>query len=91
MNGAENLKTGEPKFMRKGGKVASLSQQKARRVLGSFWSSLNGTCLSPDLATSDFHLFLELKNFLGGESFQKKEELRSNVLRRGDRKPSLPI
>ncbi|GBM83215.1 hypothetical protein AVEN_58295-1 [Araneus ventricosus] len=26
---------------------------------------------SPDLATSDFHLFLELKNWIGGQSFQK--------------------
>ncbi|GBM14853.1 hypothetical protein AVEN_28583-1 [Araneus ventricosus] len=34
---------------------------------------------SPDLATSEFHLFLELKNWLGDQSFQKNEELQSNV------------
>ncbi|GBN96995.1 hypothetical protein AVEN_58283-1 [Araneus ventricosus] len=34
---------------------------------------------SPDLATSDFHLFLELKNWIGGQSFQKNEEIQSNV------------
>ncbi|GBL93381.1 hypothetical protein AVEN_219498-1 [Araneus ventricosus] len=33
----------------------------------------------PDIATSDFHLFPELKNWLGGQSFQKKEEIQSNV------------
>ncbi|GBL91736.1 hypothetical protein AVEN_71375-1 [Araneus ventricosus] len=34
---------------------------------------------SPDLATSDFHLFPELKNSLGGQSFQKIEEIQSNI------------
>ncbi|GBN72157.1 hypothetical protein AVEN_231660-1 [Araneus ventricosus] len=36
---------------------------------------LNGTCLiarhSPDLVPSDFHLFPELKNWLGDQSLQK--------------------
>ncbi|GBN08813.1 hypothetical protein AVEN_261079-1 [Araneus ventricosus] len=34
---------------------------------------------SPDIATSDFHLFPELKNWLGGQSFQKNEQIQSNV------------
>ncbi|GBM76126.1 hypothetical protein AVEN_205238-1 [Araneus ventricosus] len=34
---------------------------------------------SPDLATSDFHLFPELKSWLGDKNFQKKEENQSNV------------
>ncbi|GBN16127.1 hypothetical protein AVEN_176702-1 [Araneus ventricosus] len=34
---------------------------------------------SPDLATSDFHLFPELKNWLGGPRFQKNEEIQSKV------------
>ncbi|GBL96325.1 hypothetical protein AVEN_238688-1 [Araneus ventricosus] len=33
---------------------------------------------SPDLATSDFHLFPEL-NCLGGQGFQKNEEIQTNV------------
>ncbi|GBN09092.1 hypothetical protein AVEN_32562-1 [Araneus ventricosus] len=43
------------------------------------------TCLitdaaySPDLAMSDFDLFLELENWLGDQSFQENEEIPSNV------------
>ncbi|GBL85717.1 hypothetical protein AVEN_193168-1 [Araneus ventricosus] len=32
---------------------------------------------SPDLATSDFHLFLELKNWLEGQSFLKNGDIQS--------------
>ncbi|GBN55273.1 hypothetical protein AVEN_227281-1, partial [Araneus ventricosus] len=32
---------------------------------------------SPDLAPSDFHLFLKLKEFLGGKRFGSDEELRN--------------
>ncbi|GBN31836.1 hypothetical protein AVEN_88678-1 [Araneus ventricosus] len=32
----------------------------------------------PDLATSDFHLFPELTNWLRGQTFQKYEEIQSN-------------
>ncbi|GBN01047.1 hypothetical protein AVEN_261627-1 [Araneus ventricosus] len=34
---------------------------------------------SPDLATNDFHLFPELKNWLGGKKFQTTKELQRNV------------
>ncbi|GBN09964.1 hypothetical protein AVEN_214875-1 [Araneus ventricosus] len=34
---------------------------------------------SPDLATSDFHLFLELKKWLGVQNFQKNEDIQSSV------------
>ncbi|GBO29749.1 hypothetical protein AVEN_73165-1 [Araneus ventricosus] len=34
---------------------------------------------SPNLTTIDFHLFFELKNWLGGQTFQKNEEIQSNV------------
>ncbi|GBL97921.1 hypothetical protein AVEN_242206-1 [Araneus ventricosus] len=44
---------------------------------------------NPDLAPRDFHLFPQLKNWLGGQSFQKITG--GNVLRRGDRKPGAPI
>ncbi|GBM18427.1 hypothetical protein AVEN_72760-1 [Araneus ventricosus] len=34
---------------------------------------------SPDLAPSDFHLFLKLKEFLGGKPFGSDEELENEV------------
>ncbi|XP_071448089.1 histone-lysine N-methyltransferase SETMAR-like [Hetaerina americana] len=34
---------------------------------------------SPDLVPSDFHLFPELKKWLGGQRFQTNEELQDNV------------
>ncbi|GBM11542.1 hypothetical protein AVEN_240676-1 [Araneus ventricosus] len=37
------------------------------------------TAYCPDLSTSDFQLLPELKNRLGGQSFQKNEEIQSNV------------
>ncbi|GBM25232.1 hypothetical protein AVEN_153414-1 [Araneus ventricosus] len=37
------------------------------------WDVSNYPAYSPDLATSDFHLFPELENLLGGQSFQKNE------------------
>lgn len=30
---------------------------------------------SPDLVSSDFHLFLKLKNYLGGQRFSSTEEV----------------
>ncbi|GBN07049.1 Histone-lysine N-methyltransferase SETMAR [Araneus ventricosus] len=42
------------------------------------WDVPDHPAYSPDLATNDFHLFPELKNWLGGHSFQNYEELRSN-------------
>ncbi|GBM24301.1 hypothetical protein AVEN_158863-1 [Araneus ventricosus] len=41
-----------------------------------------------DLATSDFHLFNELKDGIGSQSFQKNEELQSNVISHYWREPS---
>ncbi|GBN55597.1 hypothetical protein AVEN_214652-1 [Araneus ventricosus] len=35
---------------------------------------------SPDLVTSDFHLFPELKDWIGGKRFQENEEIQSNVM-----------
>ncbi|GBN09960.1 hypothetical protein AVEN_214872-1 [Araneus ventricosus] len=34
---------------------------------------------SPDLATSDFHLFPELKKWLGVQSFQKNKDIQSSI------------
>ncbi|GBO31891.1 hypothetical protein AVEN_8729-1 [Araneus ventricosus] len=64
------------------------------------WNVSDHTAYSPDLATSDFHLYPELKNWLGDQSFQKNEEIQSNVknhltsfaaIPRGNRKPGPPI
>ncbi|GBN34175.1 hypothetical protein AVEN_75105-1 [Araneus ventricosus] len=67
------------------------------------WDASDLPTYSPDLATSDFHIFPESKNWLGGQSFLKNEEIQSNfkahltfnhggnVLRRGDRKAGSPI
>ncbi|GBN24313.1 hypothetical protein AVEN_257046-1 [Araneus ventricosus] len=43
------------------------------------WDVSDHPLYNPDLAMSNFHLFLELKNWLGGQSFQKKKELQSNI------------
>ncbi|GBO32348.1 hypothetical protein AVEN_214688-1 [Araneus ventricosus] len=41
------------------------------------WDVSYHPAYSPDLATSDFHLFPELNNWQGGQSFQKNEEIQS--------------
>ncbi|GBO30601.1 hypothetical protein AVEN_176716-1 [Araneus ventricosus] len=43
------------------------------------WDVSDHPAHSPNLTTSDFHLFPELKNQLGGQSFQKNEEIQSSV------------
>ncbi|GBM89645.1 hypothetical protein AVEN_260664-1 [Araneus ventricosus] len=43
------------------------------------WDASDHPVYSPDIATSDFHLFPQLKNWLGGPSFQKNEEIQSKV------------
>ncbi|GBM97985.1 hypothetical protein AVEN_244077-1 [Araneus ventricosus] len=42
------------------------------------WNVSDHLAYSPDLATSDFLLFPELKNCLGWQSFQTNEEIQSN-------------
>ncbi|GBO07177.1 hypothetical protein AVEN_102214-1 [Araneus ventricosus] len=42
------------------------------------WDAYERPTYSPDLIASDFHLFFELKNWLGGQSFPEKKELQSN-------------
>ncbi|GBN55108.1 hypothetical protein AVEN_74469-1 [Araneus ventricosus] len=61
------------------------------------WDESDHPEYNPDIVTSDFHLFPELKNWLGGQSFQKmglnlalnlsSHITGGNVLRRGDLKP----
>ncbi|GBM86318.1 hypothetical protein AVEN_248212-1 [Araneus ventricosus] len=51
----------------------------SRKGLEQFkWNMSDHPAYSTDLAQSDFHFFLELKTWLGGQTFQEKEELQSN-------------
>ncbi|GBN97587.1 hypothetical protein AVEN_4294-1 [Araneus ventricosus] len=44
-----------------------------QKLLEQFrWEVSDHPSYSPDLATSDYHVFPELINWLGGQSFQKK-------------------
>ena len=44
------------------------------------WEQLDHPPYSPDLAPSDYHLFLHLKSFLGGKRFQDDDKLKDAVL-----------
>ncbi|XP_018564185.1 histone-lysine N-methyltransferase SETMAR-like [Anoplophora glabripennis] len=46
---------------------------------GLGWEVFDHPPYSPDLAPSDFHLFLHPKSFLGGQHFNNDEELKENV------------
>ncbi|GBM68052.1 hypothetical protein AVEN_222852-1, partial [Araneus ventricosus] len=43
------------------------------------WNVSDHLANSPDLVTSDFHLFPELKNLVVGQCFQKNEKIQNNV------------
>ncbi|GBM42881.1 hypothetical protein AVEN_245705-1 [Araneus ventricosus] len=43
------------------------------------WEVSDHPLYSPNLAMSNFYVFLELKNWVGDQSCQKKEELQRNV------------
>jgi histone-lysine N-methyltransferase SETMAR len=43
------------------------------------WEVFEHPAYSPDLATSDFHLFPKLKEFLGGRRFKSDEEVKDAV------------
>ncbi|GFU26070.1 histone-lysine N-methyltransferase SETMAR [Trichonephila clavipes] len=43
------------------------------------WDLFDQPLYSPDLAPSDFHLFLHLKSFLAGKNFSNDKELKENV------------
>ncbi|XP_067002117.2 zinc finger protein ush [Anabrus simplex] len=57
--------------------------RRSASVLQEFgWEVFDRPPYSPDLAPSDFHIFLHLKNFLSScEHFHKDEELKTNVTR----------
>ncbi|GBM89378.1 hypothetical protein AVEN_168844-1 [Araneus ventricosus] len=55
------------------GNVYPHSALLTQQLLDQFkWDVSDQQTWSPDLAMSDFHLFTELNNFLGSQSFQKK-------------------
>ena len=43
------------------------------------WEVLDHPPYSPDLAPSDYHLFTDLKKWLGGQRFDSNDELKSSV------------
>ena len=45
------------------------------------WDILDNPPYSPDLASSDFHLFLHLKKHLAGKKFDDGDEVQEEVLR----------
>ncbi|GBO14369.1 hypothetical protein AVEN_18349-1 [Araneus ventricosus] len=52
----------------------------AQQLLEQFkWNVSDLPAYSPDLATSDFHLFSELTNWIGDQNFQENEEIQSKV------------
>jgi len=81
VNGVENLKTTELMCVMKGVKDASLSLQMALfNESTKFQREIFAhPPYSPDLAPSDFHLFPELKKWLGRQCFQINEERQDNV------------
>jgi histone-lysine N-methyltransferase SETMAR len=56
--------------------VASLTQQK---LLSFNWVLLSHPPYSPDLAPSDYHLFLSLGSQLDGQKFTEEEQLRRTL------------
>ncbi|GBO17806.1 hypothetical protein AVEN_152303-1 [Araneus ventricosus] len=58
--------------------VFTVFKQKTARAFPP--SSPYSPPYSPDLAPSDFHLLLKLKEFLGGKRFRSDEELENAVI-----------
>ncbi|GBL91197.1 hypothetical protein AVEN_195095-1 [Araneus ventricosus] len=56
------------------------SADVTQQLLEQFkWGVFDHPTFGPDLVTSDFHLFLQLENWLGSQSSQKNEEIQSKV------------
>ena len=56
------------------------SARSTQQLLVKFrWERFEHPPYSPDLAPSDFHLFPELKKWLGGRSFEDNEDLQNSV------------
>jgi histone-lysine N-methyltransferase SETMAR len=51
-----------------------------QQLLQSFnWEVLDHPAHSPDLAPSDFHLFLHVKKYLGGRKFHADKDVKNKV------------
>jgi len=56
------------------------SAAQTQDLITSFrWEQTDHPPYSPDLAPSDFHLFLHLKKFLGGKQFDDNDDLKDTV------------
>ena len=56
------------------------SAAQTQDLITSFkWEQMDHLLYSPDLAPSDFHLFLHLKKFLGGKRFDDDDDLKDAV------------
>ncbi|KFM80042.1 Histone-lysine N-methyltransferase SETMAR, partial [Stegodyphus mimosarum] len=56
------------------------SARVTQRLLQQFqWDIFEHPPYTPDLASSDFHLFPKLKQWLGGKCFQNDSELKETV------------
>ena len=55
------------------------SEQHKTKRLDYGWEIIDHLPYSPDLAPSDYHLFPNLKNYLGGRKFLNDEELKTAV------------
>jgi len=56
------------------------SAAQTQDLITSFrWGQMDHPPYSPDLAPSDFHLFLHLKKFLGGKQFDDDDDLKDAV------------
>jgi len=48
-------------------------------IISSKWEQMGHPLYSPDLAPSDYHLFLHLKKFLGGKRLDDDDDLKDSV------------
>ncbi|CAI6367306.1 unnamed protein product [Macrosiphum euphorbiae] len=55
--------------------------QKVSSVLYVYfaWEQFSHPPYSPDLAPSDFHLFLHMKSFMGGQNFNEDDEVKKAI------------
>jgi len=59
------------------------SAAQTQDLITSFrWEQMDHSLYSPDLAPSDFHLFLHLKKFLGSKRFDGDDDLKGAVQKR---------
>ncbi|KAL4142109.1 hypothetical protein QTP88_004630 [Uroleucon formosanum] len=51
-----------------------------KQLLADFaWEQFNHPPYSPDLAPSDFHFFLHMKSFMGGQNFNEDDEVKKAI------------